>query len=434
MRSGWAGTIGSTPRQVLAATSVDQLTRALASNKDDPFLAHGLGRSYGDSALNADGLLIDCRFLDNFLDFDPETGVLHCEPGVTVGQINELLSVTGWLLPVTPGTQFVTIGGAIANDVHGKNHMQQGSFGAHILALKLYRSDGRILTCSATDNADLFAATIGGLGLTGLILAATIQLRPIRSLSMRVNRIPFASLDELFVAASEQPDSWEYQTAWFDPGTGCQSGHYILANHEDQSSDLKWPTKHSLAFGWLARLPTSLPGRALMQAGNLWYRKGLAMGPGTESAASVLYPLDRLPGWNALFGKAGFYQHQCLLPEPVAQEASAELLGAIAKGSQAPTLAVGKWFGPRLSPGLLSFPAPGFSLALDFVNRGQVTERILDQLDQIVACYGGRVYPAKDARMSADFFASSYPQLEQFVGQVDPRFSSDFWRRMGQAK
>ena len=227
--SGWGGTARSTPRQILAATSVDQLVQSLANSGDVSILAHGLGRSYGDSALNADGLLIDCRFLDHFLDFDSKNGVLRCEPGVTIGQINRLLSVSGWMLPVTPGTQFVTIGGAIANDVHGKNHLQQGSFGAHVIALRLYRSDGEIYSCSTTENAELFAATIGGLGLTGLIVTATIQLRPIKSLTMQVDHIPFENLDQLFDLAGKQGDGWEYQTAWLDPGTGCQSGHYIAA-------------------------------------------------------------------------------------------------------------------------------------------------------------------------------------------------------------
>ena len=405
----------------------------MAANQHDSFLAHGLGRPYGDSALNAGGLLIDCRFLDHFLAFDSNSGVLECECGVTIHQVNRLLCPYGWMLPVTPGTQFVTIGGAIANDVHGKNHPQQGAFGAHLQALQLLRSNGEKLTCTPNNNAELFAATIGGLGLTGLIVKATIQLRPIQSLSMQVLRKPFTSLAELFATASEHQDAWEYHGVWFDPGAGCQSGHYIAAHHQQQGGDLEWPERLSLPLDAVARLPTGLAGKLLMKAGNLWYRKGIGTGLQTASVASVLYPLDRLPDWNALFGKPGFYQHQCVLPEPDAHEALADLLKTLTKSGQVPTLAVGKWFGARTSPGLLSFPAPGFSLALDFANQGPTTGQVLDQLDQIVVSYGGRLYPAKDARMSPEFFASSYPKLEQFAMQIDPRFASDFWRRMEQA-
>ena len=430
--AGWGGTNQSAPRQILASNSTNHLVQTLAANKQDSFLAHGLGRSYGDSALNAGGLLIDCRFLDHFLAFDSDSGVLECETGVTILQINRLLTPCGWMLPVTPGTQFVTVGGAIANDVHGKNHLQQGTFGTHIESLQLARSDGELLECSAADNSELFAATIGGLGLTGLILKAKLQLRRVNSLTMQVKRLPYNDLATLFAIAGEHRDTWQYQSVWLDPASGCRSGHYIAANHETRPGDLHWPRQRSLALDALAAVPSTLAGRLLMKAGNLWYRKGIRTGTHPASATSVLYPLDHISGWNALFGRPGFYQHQCVLPEPVCRAALEELLTAIADRGQTPTLAVGKWFGTRPSPGLLSFPTPGFSLALDFANCGSNTHRLLDQLDHIVASYGGRLYPAKDARMSAKVFASGYPALEQFAENIDPRFSSDFWRRMEQ--
>ena len=428
--SGWGGTRHSVPRQILAPASTDHLMRALATNTEDSFLARGLGRSYGDCALNTDGLIIDCRFLDHFLSFDNNSGILECEGGVSILQINRLLTPFGWMLPVTPGTQFATVGGAIANDVHGKNHLQQGSFGNHVKSLQLARSGGDLLDCSATNNSELFAATIGGLGLTGLILKSRIQLRPVTSLSMQVKRIPCKGLAALFSVAADHRGAWQYQSAWLDPASGCRNGQYIAANHEARPGDLTWPSRRSIRLDALASVPSALAGRLLLKAGNLWYRKATRTSTRPTSAASILYPLDHIPGWNALFGQPGFYQHQCVLPEPDCQTALEELLKAISEHDQAPTLAVGKWFGSQSSPGLLSFPAPGFSVAFDFVNRGPETRRLLDQLDCIVASFGGRLYPAKDANMTATVFASGYPNLERFSDQVDPRFSSDFWRRM----
>ena len=428
--SGWGGVSYGAPKYILAPASVGELMQNFATDESSSFLGHGLGRSYGDCALNAGGALIDCRFLDRFLAFDRDNGILYCEAGVILLEINRLLSTSGWMLPVVPGTQFVTVGGAIANDVHGKNHPKQGTFGAHLVALTLARSNGDLLECSPENNTALFAATVGGLGLTGLILSAKIQLRPVRSLSMIVNRIPFKNLETLFSLAVEHQKTWEYSAAWLDPATGCRSGRFITANHAKQPGNLNWPRRRRIPLEVLASLPNDLPGKLMMKAANLWYRKGIGSDIRLASAESVLYPLDRLPGWNALFGKPGFYQHQSVLPEPVALAALDELLRVVDDGSQPAMLAVGKWFGPCTSPGLLSFPIPGFSLALDFANHGLATRRLMDALDKVVAGYNGRLYPAKDARMSPSMFASGYPKLEQFAQQVDPRFASNFWRRM----
>ena len=430
---GWGGVSYGAPGRTLAPTSASDLKEIFASNQNSAFLGRGLGRSYGDCALNTDGVLIDCRFLNRFLSFDPSSGILECEAGVSILEINRLLTTQGWMLPVVPGTQYVTIGGAIANDIHGKNHIQHGSFGAHLISLQLGRSNGEVLECSAETNSGLFAATIGGLGLTGLILSAKLQLRPVRSLMMSTNRIPFKSLDALFSLASEQRESWEYQSVWLDPASGCRGGHYITANHSDQQGNLRWPPRRRIHLGLMAGLPSDLSGRLLMKTGNFWYRNGLKHGLRQAPIESVLYPLDRLPDWNALFGKPGFYQHQCVLPEEVVLNALDVLLKAIDDSGQPVTLAVGKWFGHRPSPGLLSFPMPGFSVALDFVNRGLATRKLLDSLDEIVASHGGRIYPAKDARMPAAMFADGYPELENFSQYLDPLFASDFWRRMEQS-
>ena len=427
---GWGGTSKGVPSRTLTPASIDDLAGIFATQQRGPFLGRGLGRSYGDSALNTGGTLIDCRFLDRFLSFDTTSGVLVCEAGVSIGTINQVLASKGWMLPVVPGTQFVTIGGAIANDVHGKNHVLEGSFGAHLIALKLIRSNGEILDCSLQDNAGLFAATIGGLGLTGMIVSAKIQLRPIQSVSMTVKHIPFENLAELFSLADGHLESWEYQAAWMDPAATCHKGLYIIARHSDQKGPSGLQRMGGVSPGPLAGLATDLPGRMLMKAANTWYRKGIKKGVRQASIASVLYPLDRFPNWNALFGKKGFFQHQCVLPEAVALKGLDEILKWVDKSGQPVSLAVGKWFGPRQSPGMLSFPVPGFSLAMDFANRGVDTRQLLNDLDKVVADYGGKPYPAKDARMQSSLFTGAYPKLEQFRKHIDPLFASDFWRRM----
>ena len=427
---GWGGTSKGAPAHTFAPASPGDLAPIFAMQEHGTYLGRGFGRSYGDSALNTGGTLIDCRFMNRFLSFDTESGVLECESGVSIGEINRVLAGKGWVLPVVPGTQFVTIGGAIANDVHGKNHVQEGSFGAHLISLRLLRSNGETLDCSPQSETDLFAATIGGLGLTGLVVSAKMQLRSLQSLSMDVNHIPFKDLAELFSLAEKHLDSWEYHTAWMDPAAACRKGLYIIARHADQRGPLDWPRSRKVPLGPMAALATDLPGRLFINAANTWYRRGIKKGMRQASLESVLYPLDRLPDWNALFGKPGFFQHQCVLPKADDSGALDKLLTVAENGGQPVSLAVGKWFGPRKSPGLLSFPTPGFSLAMDFTNRGAASRVLLDELDKVVADCGGKPYPAKDARMASALFTAAYPALEQFRQHIDPQFASDFWRRM----
>lgn len=430
---GWGGVSHGVPIHTIAPASAGELRQVFAGGEHGSCLGRGLGRSYGDCALTSGGTLIDCRFLDHFLSFDPENGILECEAGVTIYDINRLFIASGWMLPVSPGTQFVTIGGAISNDIHGKNHVRESSFGAHLIAFKLVRSDGEVLECSTGNNASLFAATIGGIGLTGLIVSAKIQLRPIRSLMMNSKRARFDSLAELFGLASENSGAWEYQIAWMDPAAGCRTGFYMTANHSDQPGELQWPEHRRLSPGILGSLPTDLPGRLLMKTANFVYRTGFSIGSQHQSVESVLYPLDRMPDWNLLFGKTGFFQYQCVFPETVAESAVDDLLKVIGDNRHMVTLAVGKWFGSRLSPGLLSFPLPGFSIALDIANKGAATHRLLDSLDDVVASFEGRLYPAKDGRMPSALFAGGYPELELFEQHIDPKMASDFWRRMEQS-
>jgi len=430
---GWGGVSQGMPASVLAPEAPWMLKQSLEGGGHGTYLGCGLGRSYGDCALNTAGTLIDCRSMNRILSFDTDSGILECLAGASLLEINHSTAAQGWMLPVVPGTQFVTIGGAIANDIHGKNHVCQGTFGMHVIAVKLLRSDGKFVVCHAWKNADLFAATIGGLGLTGLIVSARLQLRPVKSLKMITNRRPFSGLDMLFSLVAEQSESWEYQVAWFDPTARCRKGHYITANHSENPGDLDWPHRLRIRLGYLGKLPTDLPGRFLMKSANIYYRNFLSHGEGLASAEAVLYPMDRIPEWNKLFGRQGFFQYQCVLPEVTAASALDELLGIVESNGQPASLAVGKWFGHRSSPGLLSFPLPGFSIALDFANRGQATRRLLDSLDRVIDDFDGRLYPAKDARMPAALFRKAYPDLETFVQQIDPLFISDFWRRMDPA-
>ncbi len=439
---GWAGVCRGVPAEVMVPGSAEDAMRLFREKRHQEkgvrekerrqFLPRGLGRSYGDCALNTAGTLVDCRRLNRVLHFDPDSGVLHCEAGVTLSQIHRRLTADGWLLPVVPGTQFVTVGGAIANDIHGKNHGRHGTFGNHLLAVELLRSNGEVVQCGPDRQRGLFAATVGGLGLTGLILTAKIRLRPVRSLKLDVNSAPFKHPDTLFSLHARQCRDWEYHSVWFDAARGCRSGNYLAANHvADPDRDrLHWPKRKTGHREAMPRWQTDWPGRLLMKAGNLWYRRAVRDGRRTAPAESVLYPLDRWPGWNRLFGRRGFYQHQSVLPEPDSLTALMKLLDVIDRHRQPPTLAVGKWFGPRRSPGLLSFPTAGFSVALDFANRGAATHRLLDALDRVVADHRGRPYPAKDARMSPVRYAEAYPELAQFGQFIDPGFGSDFWRRM----
>ena len=285
-------------------------------------LAYGNGRSYGDVCLNSGATLLHTRSMDRFIDFDEASGTLICEAGVLLADILALFVPRGWFLPVTPGTRFVTLGGAIANDVHGKNHHAAGSFGRHIRRFELLRSDGERRVCSPAENPELFAATVGGLGLTGLITWVEISLKPVAGPMISVENTRFNGLDEFFAI--------------------------------------------------------------------------------NAAYAPFFHPLDGVLHWNRIYGKQGFYQYQFVLPF-AARAALDDILRSIASSGQGSFLAVLKTFGNLPSPGLLSFPMPGVSLALDFPNRGAVTRALFDRLDAIVVAAGGRLYAAKDARMSGEF-------------------------------
>ena len=398
-------------------------------------LPRGNGRSYGDVCLNDAGSLLDGRGLDRFIAFDPERGVLRCEAGVLLGTILDMFVPRGWFLPVVPGTRFVTVGGAIANDVHGKNHHVVGSFGGHVRSFELLRSNSTRRICSRDGNADWFAATIGGLGLTGMITWAELQLKPVPDAWFDTETIRFGRLDDFFELSSESGRAFEYTVAWVDcsaRGKALGRGIFSRGNHAPASGNPREPREGRLRIPFTPAF--SLVSGPTLRAFNVLHFHNA---PKTPRRARVhyrpwLFPLDGIRNWNRMYGPRGFLQYQCVLPSATAPEAVRELLDRIAVSGSGSFLAVLKQFGTMRSPGLLSFPRPGATLALDFANRGWATFELLDRLDNTVAAAGGAVYPAKDARMSGERFRAYFPAWQQYAQFIDPAFSSGFWRRVMQ--
>jgi FAD/FMN-containing dehydrogenase len=395
-------------------------------------LAVGMGRSYGDVCLLENGTLLQTPNLDRLISFDHETGLLRCEAGVTLEQILDFAVPRGWFLPVSPGTKYVTVGGAIANDIHGKNHHLAGTFGCHTTCFELVRSDGTQIICSATQNPDVYAATIGGMGLTGLIGWAEVQMRPIVSRRIRYRSTKFVGLEE-FAALSQASAQVEYAVAWIDcvaQGRNFARGIFMQGEHDPDPGPLTPLPKRMLA------VPFDLPAFALNRAtvgafNTLYYNKQMAkQRAGLVDYEPFFYPLDRILQWNRLYGRDGLLQFQCVLPWEGDSMGIIQVLKAIAASGLASFLAVIKVFGDVVSPGMMSFPMPGVTLALDFPIRPEVSFDLLERLAGITAEFGGRMYPAKDARMSAAHFQRFYPQWQQFAAYIDPSFSSSFWQRV----
>ncbi|AHX12032.1 FAD-linked oxidase [Dyella jiangningensis] len=397
-------------------------------------LPYGNGRSYGDSCLNDGGTLLHARHMDRFIRFDTQRGVLECEAGVLFSEILDLVVPQGWFLPVTPGTKFVTVGGAIANDVHGKNHHKAGTFGRHVLEFELLRSDGSRRLCSPQANPEWFAATIGGLGLTGLLTRATIQLRRVAGPWMSAEVYRFRDLPEFFQLSQASDRDYEYTVAWIDcasQGKALGRGIFTRANHAPAHPDSR-PGAPSRRLRVPFTPPISLINPLSLNAFNTLYyhRQRDRVSHVTMHYEPHFYPLDGIGDWNRIYGPRGFMQYQCVVPPAASLECMETLLNAIAASGQGSFLAVLKQFGDMPSPGMLSFPRPGATLALDFPNRGPSTLALLDRLDDIVAGAGGSVYPAKDARMPAKYFKQYFPAWEIFSHFIDPTFSSSFWRRV----
>jgi FAD/FMN-containing dehydrogenase len=407
----------------------DQVPDLLKAAAPGSLLPYGLGRSYGDSCLNGGRDLIDCGRLNRILGFDESTGTVRCEGGVSLADIIDVFLPNGWFPAVTPGTRFVTVGGAIANDVHGKNHHCAASFGAHVRQIGLHRSNDGLVVCNSETNSSLLRATIGGLGLTGVIAWADIQLKPVAGPWIDAEIVPFHSLNSFLDLSRESNERFEYTVAWLDCFAGkTPRGIFFRGNHAAERGK-EFHARRG------PKLPIALPGwmlnRYSVRAFNAAYYRIHAARKGSTVVGydSFFYPLDSIRQWNLLYGRQGFLQYQCVIPE-TNLDAVEELLDRIARSGMGSCLGVLKQFGPAAPAGMLSFPRPGLTIALDFAMHGERTLKLMQSLDEIVQQSGGALYPAKDARMSPALFEASFPRWRSLVPYIDPKMSSSFWRRV----
>ena len=422
---------------------LSSLQNILSESSDTSIVARGCGRSYGDAALNTQGNTVLTKRLNRMIAFDEQTGLLCCEAGVTMKEILETFVPRSWFPAVIPGTKFVTVGGAIASDVHGKNHHLDGSFSRHLHSLKLLLASGEIIQCSPQENKELFWSTVGGMGLTGIIIEAELFLRRIQTAYIKTHNIKANNLDEAFAIFDEFEPQYQYSVAWVDCLASSKSlGRSILmfGNHaaiedlplKQQTKPLKLKPKRNLKVFF--DLPAGILNRYTMGAFNgLYYSKQCSRQVKSISDYdSFFYPLDFLWDWNRLYGKRGFVQYQCVLPTEASREALTRILQLCSQKGWGSFLAVLKRLGPQ--EGWLSFPMPGYTLALDMPVKPGLWE-FLAQLDELVIQYGGRVYLAKDARLSAESFRAMYPKFPQWLevkSQVDPDnlFSSVLSQRL----
>jgi FAD/FMN-containing dehydrogenase len=405
---------------------------AVTTGLHDGVLAVGMGRSYGDSCLLKDGNLLVTTGMDRILSFDPATGLLTAEAGMTLAQILDFAVPRGFFLPVSPGTKYVTLGGAIANDIHGKNHHVAGTFGCHVTQFELVRSNGDRRLCSPTENADWFAATIGGLGITGFIAWATLRLKPIVSRGIDYEGIQFHGIDE-FLDLTNQSRNIEYTVSWADCasiGKNFCRGVFMQGDHSQQPGELKPSPEPKLLF------PFEAPGFALNHTTVSLFNTAFFHKQISKRIVSVqdyepfFYPLDKILHWNRMYGKRGLLQFQYVIPWEHAREGTIAIMQQVAKSGLASFLAVLKAFGDVPSPGMMSFPKPGITLALDFPIKPDKSFPLVERLADMTREFGGRLYPAKDAAMTASQFQAFYPQWQQFARYKDPLFTSSFWERV----
>ncbi len=433
--TGW----GRSSRATVAAGRPERardLTALLGDHHARGVIAYGSGRSYGDAPLNDGGQVLLTGRLNRLLSFDADTGELVCEAGVTFADLQRVFLPRGFCVPVTPGTAFATIGGAVANDVHGKNHDRVGSFGDHVLWLDLVLASGAVERVSPDHHPELFAATIGGVGLTGVILHVCFRMIPVPSPWLTVREQRIADLDGFFDAFESVRDEADYSVGWIDGlARGRRLGRGILETAAFADGAVR-----PVAARRPRRVPVDLPGIALNPLSvalfnRLYYRRVPDRGRSRAVPAErFFYPLDGLHDWNRIYGKRGFYQFQCVIPDAAARAGIRLALEEIGAARSASFLAVLKTLGGA-GRGHLSFPMRGYTLALDFPRRDKAGA-LLVRLERIVLDHGGRVYLAKDAVLSADGFAAMYPglaDLRAVLAEVDPdrRFQSDLARRLG---
>jgi FAD/FMN-containing dehydrogenase len=389
-----------------------------------------MGRSYGDACLNPGGTLWLTGGLDHFIAFNEDNGRLVCEAGVLLRDIQRLAVPRGWMLPVTPGTQLVTVGGAIANDVHGKNHHVLGSFGDHVLRLTLLRTNGETIECGPHERSDWFAATVGGVGLTGIITQAELQLRRTPGPWLDTETLAYANLDEFFQLADASEAHWEHTVSWIDCISGGGGRGVFMRGNPIVTAPRPLPTAQQRTMPLVS--PVSLVNRLSLRPFNMAYYhlKKWRAGRAITHYEAFFYPLDNLLEWNRMYGPRGFFQYQSVVPRAVGRDAIQAMLREIARSGDGSFLAVLKTFGNRQPVGMLSFAQPGVTLALDFPNHGARTHRLFERLDAIVREAQGRIYLAKDARMPRELFEAGYPRLPEFLPYRDPGISSGLSRRL----
>ncbi|OGU17897.1 MAG: FAD-linked oxidase [Ignavibacteria bacterium GWB2_35_12] len=396
-------------------------------------LPYAWGKSYGDSCLNENGILIDTKNLSKFISFDEENGLFRCEAGVTLASILDFFVPRGWFLSVTPGTKFISVAGAVANDVHGKNHHNSGSFGCHVTKFELVRSSGERLICSNEENTELFKATIGGLGLTGLITWVEFKLKPCPSAFFAMESEKFYNVDEFFDINDKSEKTFDYTVSWVDctaSGSSLGRGIYNRGNHAhpEEYEIPKLPNQKLKSFPFDAAFINSFSVNVFNM---LYFNKQInRIEKNVVHYDPFFYPLDAVLHWNKAYGKQGFLQYQFVVPFGNEKDTIREILKQVSGSGMSSFLTVLKTFGDMKSPGMLSFPRPGVTMAIDFRMNGDKTLKFLESLDSIVRESGGVIYPAKDARMSAEDFQKFYPQWTEFEKYIDPAFSSSFWRRV----
>ena len=418
--SGW-GKYPVVDSEVIQPLSRQDVVQSISGTPQKSLIARGLGRSYGDSSLAAQ--VVSTAYLDHLLKFDDATGVLTCAAGVSLADILAVFVPKGWFLSVTPGTKFVTVGGAIASDVHGKNHHLEGSFSDHVSALKIATVAHGVIECSREAHPELFRATCGGMGLTGIIVQASIQLRPIKSAYINQTTIRASNLEEA-LELFEAHQNATYSVAWIDClSTGKTLGRSLLMLGEHaETGDLTTGKNGKLT------IPVDMPGillnRYTIQAFNfLYYHRVIKQrSERLVHYEPFFYPLDGIQQWNRMYGKNGFTQYQLALPKAAGLAGMTSILKRIAESKRGSFLAVLKAFG-KGNHNYLSFPIEGYTLALDFkLNKGLF--ELLDELDKIVLDYGGRLYLTKDVRMSERMLKQGYPQWKAFM-KVRKQYGAD---------
>jgi decaprenylphospho-beta-D-ribofuranose 2-oxidase len=395
-----------------------------------PLVARGLGRAYGDAAIPSapGGLVLESTRADRIRAFDPASGRLHCEAGLSLAEMVRVFLPRGWFPPVTPGTKFVTVGACVACDVHGKNHHRDGSFGRFVERIALLTADGRLVECGPDRERELFLATVGGMGLTGLIVEVTLRLRRVESPWIVLETQGVESLDAMLAGLSRSAADWPYTVGWIDclaRGRALGRGLLMRGRHATQVEAGDRRPRRALPL----RVPFDAPEWLLNPRFMRWFNRLYAWSHGTAlkrrlvSSDAFFYPLDAVAEWNRLYGRRGFLQYQCVLPRAAGAAPVAALLDRLGAAGAASFLAVIKDCGPA-SDAYLSFPMEGTTLALDLPYRGPVTEALLHDLNATVIAHGGRVYLAKDAVTRAEDFARMMPRLAEWQAvrdRWDPR-------------